>query len=251
LKKIDIPSGRCYHFKMDKQILNRGFFVLLLLIAISMGAKAEAYVRPKPNEIILNCDRYKHDDLISLACNMYWEANTQGDEGMLAVAAVTLQRVNHPKYPHTIRDVVWENRFIKKKFRAQFSWTLDGQPDIVTVYGKKTWKRALQLARLFAVSAEHEATMCPKNPATIKMWDYLDSIRTVKVKRHPVYCEAYLTLMKSKAYIADTMDPTGGALYYHADYVDPWWSNHFVKTVQIVNHIFYRPHTRKVAYTRK
>ena len=62
---------------MEKQLLNSGFIVLLFLIVISMSAKAEAYVRPKPDEIILNCDRYKHDDLISLACNMYWEANTQ------------------------------------------------------------------------------------------------------------------------------------------------------------------------------
>ena len=235
---------------MEKQLLHSGFIVLLFLIVVSMSAKAEAYVRPKPDEIILNCDRYKHDDLISLACNMYWEANTQGDKGMLAVAAVTLARVNHPNYPNTIREVVWENRFIKRKYRAQFSWTLDGQPDIVTIYGRKTWNRALQMARLFAVPAE-EQPECSEITATTKMWDYLDSIREVKVERHRVVCKAYVTLMKSKAHIASMMDPTGGALFYHADYVDPWWSDHYVKTVQILNHIFYRPHTRKVAYTRK
>ncbi len=235
---------------MEKRILHSGFMFLLFLIAISMGAKAEAYVRPKPDEVILNCDRYKHDDLISLACNMYWEANTQGFEGMLAVAAVTLARVNHPNYPNTIREVVWENRFIKKKYRAQFSWTLDGQPDIVTIYGRKVWQKALVMARIFAVTAKQQPK-CPEIAATNKMWDYLDSIRKTKVKRHRVRCKAYDTLMKSKAAIAESMDPTDGALFYHADYVDPWWSKHYVRTVQILNHIFYRPHTRKVAYTQK
>ena len=186
---------------MERQLLHFSFAILLFFIVVSMSTKAEAYVRPTPAEVILNCDRYKNDDLISLACNMYWEVNTQGVEGMLAVAAVTLRRVNHPNYPKTIHEVVWENRFIKNKHRAQFSWTLDGQPDIVTIYGRKVWQRALQMARLFAVPAK-EQPECPEVTATIKMWDYLDSIRKVKVKRHRVVCIAYDTLLKSKAHIA-------------------------------------------------
>ncbi len=105
-------------------------------------------------------------------------------------------------------------------------------------------------ARIFAVTAKQQPK-CPEIAATNKMWDYLDSIRKTKVKRHRVRCKAYDTLMKSKAAIAESMDPTDGALFYHADYVDPWWSKHYVRTVQILNHIFYRPHTRKVAYTQK
>jgi spore germination cell wall hydrolase CwlJ-like protein len=34
-------------------------------------------------------------------------------------------------------------------------------------------------------------------------------------------------------------DPTKGSLFYHADYVDPYWSKHMTKTVQIGRHIFY------------
>lgn len=34
-------------------------------------------------------------------------------------------------------------------------------------------------------------------------------------------------------------DPTKGALFYHADYVNPYWSKHKIKTVQIGRHIFY------------
>lgn len=35
-------------------------------------------------------------------------------------------------------------------------------------------------------------------------------------------------------------DPTHGALYYHANYVRPYWRRHFERTVQIASHIFYR-----------
>ena len=36
-------------------------------------------------------------------------------------------------------------------------------------------------------------------------------------------------------------DLTAGALYYHADYVDPYWADHFFETTQIGVHIFYNP----------
>jgi spore germination cell wall hydrolase CwlJ-like protein len=35
-------------------------------------------------------------------------------------------------------------------------------------------------------------------------------------------------------------DPTSNALWYHADYVDPYWASSYEQTVQIGAHIFYR-----------
>lgn len=56
-----------------------------------------------------------------LAKNIYYEARNQSTTGKLAVALVTLNRVESPKYPETICEVVWEEK--------QFSWTHDGKPD--------------------------------------------------------------------------------------------------------------------------
>lgn len=36
-----------------------------------------------------------------------------------------------------------------------------------------------------------------------------------------------------------TKDPTGGALWYHADYVNPYWRDAFTEGPQIGRHIFY------------
>jgi spore germination cell wall hydrolase CwlJ-like protein len=37
-------------------------------------------------------------------------------------------------------------------------------------------------------------------------------------------------------------DVTGGATHYHATYVKPRWRRHFLRTVKIHKHIFYRFH---------
>ena len=35
-------------------------------------------------------------------------------------------------------------------------------------------------------------------------------------------------------------DPSGGALFYHATYADPYWRNMFKQTLTVGDHIFYR-----------
>lgn len=46
-------------------------------------------------------------------------------------------------------------------------------------------------------------------------------------------------------YGKDGRDPTKGATHYHANYVNPSWSKHLVKTSIIEDHIFYkRPKSR-------
>jgi spore germination cell wall hydrolase CwlJ-like protein len=40
-------------------------------------------------------------------------------------------------------------------------------------------------------------------------------------------------------YNGQTEDPTGGALWYHADYVNPYWREAFIAGPQIGRHIFY------------
>ena len=40
-------------------------------------------------------------------------------------------------------------------------------------------------------------------------------------------------------------DPTGGALWYHADYVQPYWRKAFTRGPKIGQHIFYRARTAR------
>ncbi len=54
--------------------------------------------------------------------NAYFEAGNQHYEGIRAVVAVTLNRVESDIYPDSVCEVVWQ--------KYQFSWTHDGKSDI-------------------------------------------------------------------------------------------------------------------------
>lgn len=75
--------------------------------------------------------------VLCLAMNVYFEARSEDMLGQLAVAEVTLNRVESERYPDNICDVVWQ--------RKQFSWTHDGKSDVPR--DKVAWERALYVAR--------------------------------------------------------------------------------------------------------
>ena len=86
------------------------------------------------------------EEVECLAKNIYFEAGYEPEEGMIAVAQVTKNRVEHPAYPQTYCDVVWQVTKNKKtgKRVAQFSWTLDGKPDVP--YNKDIYSESLLIA---------------------------------------------------------------------------------------------------------
>ena len=144
---------------------------------------------------------------ICLAKNMYYEARNQGTAGVLAVTAVVFNRVNDPRFPNTICEVVhqgptresWKTRKTLDKFdaifypiknRCQFSWYCDGLSD--EPKDEETYQRFVN----YAVG-------------------WLDGSLPF-------------------------LDITDGALFYHADYVTPGWAKTKQKTVEIQDHIFYR-----------
>ena len=58
-------------------------------------------------------------ELKCLADNIYYEAGNQSIHGKLAVAAVTINRVNSPKFPKSVCSVVYQ----RTRGTCQFSWT--------------------------------------------------------------------------------------------------------------------------------
>jgi len=144
-----------------------------------------------------------------LALNMYHEARNQETAGLFAVSAVVLNRVNDPRFPNSVCEVIeqgpiresWKTRqhenlpaseriYYPIKNRCQFSWYCDGKSDIP--HNKTKYQELLDLA---------EAIMYNKT---------------------------------------SFVDITDGALFYHAYYVTPGWSKTRQKTVEIQDHIFYR-----------
>jgi len=114
-----------------------------------------------------------------LAMNIYHEARSESMQGQIAVAQVTLNRVEHDKWPSTICEVVYEPK--------QFSWTFLLKDHSTTE--ARAWKKAQIIAR--------------------------------------------------DVMIGNVEDPTYGAVFYHANYVDPNWAEYVDLTKVIGNHLFY------------
>jgi N-acetylmuramoyl-L-alanine amidase len=82
-----------------------------------------------------------------LVKNVYFEARNQGIAGQLAVAMVTLNRVEDPRFPNTVKEVVTQAYTYKNGFpirhKCQFSWYCDGKSD--KVYDWKSFNSIRQI----------------------------------------------------------------------------------------------------------
>ena len=76
-----------------------------------------------------------------LAENIYYESASEAYEGKLAVAQVTLNRVNSPQYPHDVCSVVYQ----KTQGTCQFSWTCNNVDTLVK--NKYQWEESLLIAK--------------------------------------------------------------------------------------------------------
>lgn len=75
----------------------------------------KSYVNSKNVDKTLEC----------LAMNIYKEAGNEIFEGKVAVAQVTLNRVEHPSFPKDVCSVVHQKNVIMEKVICQFSWYCD------------------------------------------------------------------------------------------------------------------------------
>ena len=84
--------------------------------------------------VILFCciQQSKADEVKCLALNIYHEARNQPLVGKLAVAQVTINRVNDDRFPNSVCAVVMQGFYYNQspiKNKCQFSWWCDGKSD--------------------------------------------------------------------------------------------------------------------------
>lgn len=116
---------------------------MLLLNIVRWTAIAAALAFPiqfAKSEPVNEYSNFTHKDLYCLTKNIYHEARGESYLGKLAVAQVTLNRLNHPtKWPSTMCDVVYQ----KIKGVGQFSWTTMQNLKVVDT---QAWYEARQIA---------------------------------------------------------------------------------------------------------
>lgn len=75
---------------------------------------------------------------------LYFEARGEGAKGLFAVAEVILNRVESPRYPDTVCDVVYQGT--GRKYGCQFTYTCDGLPE--RIQEADAWARVGKVARV-------------------------------------------------------------------------------------------------------
>ena len=89
-------------------------------------------------------DRSKQ--LECLTRNIYWEAATEPFEGKVAVAQVTINRVESGRFAKDICGVVYQKNVVYDRVVCQFSWFCDGSSKIRPIYPAH-WKESEEVAK--------------------------------------------------------------------------------------------------------
>jgi len=89
------------------------------------------------------------DKLKQLDCltrNIYWEAASEPFEGKVAVAQVTLNRVESGRFANTVCGVVYQKNVFYERVVCQFSWFCEGNHKIRAVY-QPMWQESELVAK--------------------------------------------------------------------------------------------------------
>jgi spore germination cell wall hydrolase CwlJ-like protein len=131
----------------------------------------------------------KMRQLDCLTRNIYWEAASEPFEGKVAVAQVTLNRVESGKFPDTVCGVVYQKNIIYEKVVCQFSWFCEGTHKVRAIH-TPLYKESEEVAK--RVLFEHFRLPSLKN-AMYYHADYVNPgwklPRIEKIGRHIFYGE--------------------------------------------------------------
>lgn len=89
-----------------------------------------------------------------LAEALYFEARGESVKGQFAVAEVILNRVDSPRFPDTVCDVI--NQGTGRKFACQFTYTCDGFKEIINE--PRAFKRVGKIANVMVNGAPRDLT---------------------------------------------------------------------------------------------
>jgi len=111
------------------RIIKLVIFTLAMLAVTFAGYKAINYKLDTLKEAHLQVSpvtaQLRQKQLDCLARNIYHEAGGEPFEGKVAVAQVTINRVESGQFPSDICQVVYQKNIIYEKVLCQFSWYCD------------------------------------------------------------------------------------------------------------------------------
>jgi spore germination cell wall hydrolase CwlJ-like protein len=98
---------------------------LCSLAAVPLPAQSESLIPNNLPEAVESSNitsKMQERELACLAKNIYYEAGAESFEGKIAVAQVTINRVNSGKFPSDVCRTVYQKNVSGEKVTCEFSW---------------------------------------------------------------------------------------------------------------------------------
>ena len=108
-------------------------FVLSIITKVSVD-KIEYFKNTKVNVSAVTVSE-RERQLECLSKNIYYEAGSEPFEGKVAVAQVTLNRVESGKFPSDVCKVVYQKNVFMERVVCQFSWYCENAGKMKPVHG--------------------------------------------------------------------------------------------------------------------
>jgi spore germination cell wall hydrolase CwlJ-like protein len=123
----------------------------LFVVAFAVWTVCESRLNTLKNDRAASMAGYvsAEDRLKQLDCltrNIYWEAASEPFEGKVAVAQVTLNRVEDGRFANTVCGVVYQKNVFYERVVCQFSWFCEGNHKIRAIH-KPMWQESELVAK--------------------------------------------------------------------------------------------------------
>lgn len=174
--------------------------IMIGMIAVILGVSTATadVVRPVARPTIEQCPE-QADEMQCAKCAVYHEARGESLEGQVAVALTLFNRVESPRFPDTMCEVVWQKGYVRSISRwiGQFSFTTDGASDTMNeIDAIKASEAAVALARIvYEYDLEEEFNGMNKDV----LWYHTDAVKpnwsqvydpVVMIGNHMFYSDA-------------------------------------------------------------
>jgi spore germination cell wall hydrolase CwlJ-like protein len=130
---------------------------MLIVLMLSTSIMLMAYNQFMQIQIVHQAKEVVTQQLVCLAKNIYYESATESYEGKLAVAQVTMNRLNHPDYPSDVCGVVYQ----KTGSTCQFSWVCEKVER--NERDKYIWEECMQIAKRALTEDQVHAELADRN----------------------------------------------------------------------------------------
>jgi len=134
--------------QISNAVLKIGGFLAVAAVVVTVTNTKLSQLREQAAEqspaVISVAERTRQ--LNCLTKNIYWEAGSEPFEGKVAVAQVTMNRVDSGRFAPDICGVVYQKNIIYEKLVCQFSWFCDGSSKIKPIHPAR-WRESEEVAK--------------------------------------------------------------------------------------------------------